>query len=66
MTENNPLTIGRLANRAGGNVETVRYDECRGLIAQPPRPAQGHGIYPRETLERLLIIRRAPVEGVAK
>lgn len=63
MNDKDALTIGRLANRAGVNVETVRYYQRRGLIAQPPRPEQGGRIYPRETLERLLFIRRAQELG---
>lgn len=33
------LTIGELAQRAGVGVETVRFYERKGLIAQPARPA---------------------------
>lgn len=33
------FTIGRLASEAGVTVETVRYYERRGLLAQPPKPA---------------------------
>ncbi|WP_200879682.1 MerR family transcriptional regulator [Palleronia rufa] len=35
------MTIGKAAEAAGVNVETVRYYERRGLIAQPPKPADG-------------------------
>jgi len=35
------LKIGQAADAAGVNVETVRYYERRGLIAQPPKPADG-------------------------
>jgi DNA-binding transcriptional MerR regulator len=35
------MTIGQAARAAGVNVETVRYYERRGLIAQPPTPADG-------------------------
>jgi hypothetical protein len=31
------LTIGAVARRAAGNVETVRYYERRGLPVRPPR-----------------------------
>jgi MerR family mercuric resistance operon transcriptional regulator len=34
-------TIGRLAREAGVGVETIRFYERRGLIARPPRPADG-------------------------
>ena len=35
------MTIGQAARAAGANVETVRYYERRGLIARPPKPADG-------------------------
>ena len=33
------LTIGRLADEAGVNVETIRYYQRRGLMAEPDKPA---------------------------
>ncbi len=30
------MTIGRLADQAGVNVETIRYYQRRGLLAEPP------------------------------
>lgn len=63
MTDNYPMTIGRLAQAAGVNIETVHYYQRRGLIAQPAKPEQGHRIYPREALERLLFVRRAQQLG---
>lgn len=56
------LTIGKLAAAAGINVETVRYYERRGLIAQP----SGNGGYRRYGaghIERLAFIRRAQGMG---
>lgn len=61
----NSLSIGQLAKIAGINVETVRYYERRGLIEQPPRPEQGYRHYPRQTLERILFIKRAQELGFA-
>lgn len=40
MTSN--YSIGQQAKAAGVNVETIRYYERRGLITQPPKPAQGY------------------------
>jgi MerR family copper efflux transcriptional regulator len=56
------LTIGRAAQQAGVNVETIRFYERRGLIEQPPK---GHGfrIYPPETVARICFIRRAQQVG---
>ena len=42
MTE---LTIGRLAEEAGVNVETIRYHQRRGLMPEPDKPTQGHRRY---------------------
>jgi len=44
-------TIGRLAERAGVGVETVRFYQRRGLIEEPPTPAKGFREYPEETEE---------------
>lgn len=32
------MTIGRLAKAGGVNVETIRYYQRRGLLAEPERP----------------------------
>ncbi|HEV8695572.1 MAG TPA: MerR family DNA-binding transcriptional regulator [Lysobacter sp.] len=37
------LTIGRLAASAGVHVETVRYYQRRGLLAEPARPLAASG-----------------------
>ena len=57
------LTIGRLAHAAGVAVETVRFYERRGLIADPPRRSSGYREYPQDTLRRLRFIRGAKELG---
>jgi MerR family transcriptional regulator, mercuric resistance operon regulatory protein len=52
------FTIGKLAEAAGVNVETVRYYERRGLIAQPASRG-GYRRYGKTHLERIAFIRRA-------
>jgi MerR family mercuric resistance operon transcriptional regulator len=52
------VTIGRLAEAAGVNVETVRYYERRGLLEQPDRPAGAYRRYSTADLWRLQFIRR--------
>lgn len=52
-------TIGRLAEAAGVNVETIRYYERRGLIEQPERAPSGYRRYGDAVLWRLSFIRRA-------
>ena len=58
-----PLTIGRLAQEAGINLETVRYYERRGLLPTPPRTPAGYRMFPPEAARRLRFIRRAQYLG---
>jgi len=53
------LTIGRLAKQAGVGVETIRFYEREGLIAQPDRRVSGYRQYPREAVRRVRFIRHA-------
>lgn len=53
------LTIGRLAQEVGVNLETVRYYERRGLLPAPPRSLSGYRLYPTEAARRLRFIQRA-------
>lgn len=57
------LTVGELARAAGVNVQTVRYYERRGLLAEPPRTASGYRKYPESDVSRLGFIRRAQALG---
>jgi MerR family copper efflux transcriptional regulator len=56
-------TIGQLARLSGAGVETIRYYEREGLIAEPPRRASGYRQYPDDTLARLRFIRHAKALG---
>lgn len=57
------LTIGRLANEAGVNVETIRYYQRRGLMPQPDKPINGHRHYASDAVRRVHFIKRAQVLG---
>jgi MerR family transcriptional regulator, mercuric resistance operon regulatory protein len=57
------LTIGGVAKAAGVNVETVRYYQRCGLVAEPPRPPGGVRRYSAETVARLRFIKRAQELG---
>jgi len=57
------MTIGRLARSAGVGVETIRFYERKGLIAEPPRTFAGYRTYPPEAVGRLRFIRRAKELG---
>jgi DNA-binding transcriptional MerR regulator len=56
-------TIGKLAEAAGVHVETVRYYERRGLLAEPPRTAAGYRQYSADDLWRLRFIGRGKALG---
>ena len=53
------LTIGQLARQAGVNVETIRYYQRIGLIAEPPKPLQGYRRYRASIVDRIQFIKRA-------
>jgi len=57
------MTIGRLAKAGGVNVETIRYYQRRGLLAEPERPAGSVRRYGPEAAGRLAFIRRAQEVG---
>jgi MerR family mercuric resistance operon transcriptional regulator len=57
------LTIGRLAELGGVNLETVRYYERRGLLPKPPRTHAGYRQFPPDTALRLRFIKRAQELG---
>src|SRR5712671_5735664 len=53
------LTIGRLARAAGVNVESVRYYQRRGLVAEPERPLNSVRRYSEDSVKRIRFIKRA-------
>lgn len=57
------LTIGRVAKLVGVNVETIRYYQRRGLLAEPDKPHMGFRRYPVEIVIRLRFIKRAQALG---
>jgi MerR family mercuric resistance operon transcriptional regulator len=56
------MTIARLAAAGGVGVETIRYYQRRGLLAEPPRAGSVRR-YGAGDLRRLLFIRRAQAAG---
>jgi DNA-binding transcriptional MerR regulator len=59
MGPGNGLRTGEVAERAGVNVQTLRYYERRGLIAEPVRTVGGHRAYPPDTVGLIGIIKAA-------
>ena len=53
------LRTGEVAQRAGVNIQTLRYYERRGLIAEPRRSPGGHRTYPADTVALLGVIKAA-------
>ena len=53
------LTIGKLAEAAKVNFETVRYYESIGLMPRPTRTNGGQRDYDEEHIRQLIFIRRA-------
>ncbi len=53
------FTIGQVAKAAGIGVETVRFYERRGLLAEPSRRSSGYRSYGPSAIARLQFIRRA-------
>lgn len=52
------LSIGKLSNETGVNIETIRYYERIDLMPPPFRSEGGHRIYDETHRERLTFIRR--------
>jgi MerR family transcriptional regulator, copper efflux regulator len=57
------LTIGRLAERAGVGVETIRFYEREGLLPIPDRTPAGYRMFAIGEVSRLRFIRRAQELG---
>jgi DNA-binding transcriptional MerR regulator len=53
------LRAGQVAAAAGVNLQTLRYYERRGLLAEPLRSPGGHRQYPAEAVTMLRIIKAA-------
>src|SRR5688572_16538183 len=53
------LSIGQVAKAAGLGIETIRFYERQGLLAEPRRRSSGYRIYDESAVARLQFIRRA-------
>jgi DNA-binding transcriptional MerR regulator len=56
---NRRLRTGEVAERAGVNIQTLRYYERRGLITEPDRSPGGHRTYPADTVTLVGVIKAA-------
>ena len=57
------LSIGKLAEAAGVNIETIRYYQRRGLLDEPAKPLSGHRRYSEAATKRVRFIKRAQALG---
>jgi len=57
------VRVGEVAERAGVNVETLRYYERRGLLPEPARTPNGHRRYGDETVRFVRAIKEAQSLG---
>lgn len=57
------MTVGKLAESTGINIETVRFYEREGLLPKPERSAGGHRLYDADDVARLRFIQRAKDVG---
>jgi MerR family transcriptional regulator, mercuric resistance operon regulatory protein len=60
------ITIGKLSERSGVKVETIRYYERTGLMPLPGRTQGRHRIYGRDDVQRLIFIRRSRELGFSR
>lgn len=55
--------IGKLAEHAAVNLQTIRYYEREGLLPEPPRLTSGYRLYPDTAVRRVRFIKRAQEIG---
>lgn len=53
------LAIGKVAERSGCPIDTIRYYEKEELITAPARSSGGHRLYDQSRIDRLSFIRRS-------
>jgi MerR family mercuric resistance operon transcriptional regulator len=53
------LRSGQVAAEAGVNLQTLRYYERRGLLAEPERSLGGHRLYPERAVTIVQVIKSA-------
>lgn len=63
QTNNEKMTIGKLANALEINVETIRFYHREGLVQMPAKRMNGYRYYGLEHLSRLVFIKRAKELG---
>lgn len=62
--KNDACQIGVIAKKTGLSIHAIRYYEKLGLVQKPSRSSGGFRLYPSETVERILFIRKAQSFGL--
>jgi Hg(II)-responsive transcriptional regulator len=57
------LTIGKLAKKTDVSIDSIRFYERRGLLAEPTRTEANYRVYPLEAADRLRFIKKAQKLG---
>ena len=57
------LTIGKLAGKTEISIDSIRFYERKGLLAEPRRTTSNYRLYPREAVDRLHFIKKAQKLG---
>jgi MerR family mercuric resistance operon transcriptional regulator len=57
------MRTGEVAEKAGVNIQTLRYYERRGLLARPRRLDSGYRAYAPQTVDSVRFIKRAQELG---
>ncbi|MBN4081120.1 MerR family transcriptional regulator [Caldithrix abyssi] len=57
------FTTGKLAQKVGVNIETIRYYERKGLLPVPPKRESGYRQYSTEDVTRIKFIKHAQELG---
>jgi len=57
------LTIGKLAKQTEVTIETIRYYQRIGLLAEPEKPDSGYRCYSADAVARIRSIKRAQQAG---
>ena len=57
------LTVGKVAKRAGVNLQTVLYYERRGLLTPDGRTDAGYRLYSSDAARKILFVKNAQSLG---
>ena len=64
LNDKTSLQIGEVSKKSGMSIDTIRYYEKESLLKPPIRSGGGFRIYPPETVDQLVFIRKAQEMGL--